>query len=98
MLCVVINFWPLSPEGIAPRGSGKKPTTASILEGDTGRLEQAVEKEGGRATLRLKKDGEATVEEVVSIVYLTSPRPLKNCRIFFILHPIVKTLTPLESS
>ena len=55
------------PEGIAPRGSGMtKPTTASILDGDPGRLEQAVEKEGGRATLRLKKDGQATVEEVVS--------------------------------
>ena len=57
---------PLPPEGIAPRGSGRKPTTASILDGDPGRLEQAVEKEGGRATLRLKKDGQATVEEVVS--------------------------------
>jgi hypothetical protein len=54
-------------EGIAPRGSGMtKPTTASILDGDPGRLEQAVEKEGGRATLRLKKDGQATVEEVRS--------------------------------
>ena len=65
------NFLPSisSPDGISPRGSGKNPTTASILDGTTGgggRLEQAVNKEGGRATLRLKKDGQATVEEVVS--------------------------------
>ena len=34
----------------------------------------------------------------VSIVYLTSPEPLKNCHNFFILHPILKTLPPLEST
>ena len=32
------------------------------------------------------------------IVYLTSPEPLKNCRNFFILHPNLKTLPPLEST
>ena len=31
-------------------------------------------------------------------IYLTLPGPLKNCCNFFILCPIVKTLTPLESS
>ena len=28
-------------------------------------------------------------------VYLTSPEPSKNCYNFLILHPILKTLTPL---
>ena len=37
-----------------------------VLEGDTGRLEGAVNKGEGRATLRLKKDGQAVVEQVVS--------------------------------
>ena len=31
-------------------------------------------------------------------VYLTSPEPSKNCYNLFTLHPIKKTLTPLESS
>ena len=57
-------------DGIAPRSSSKNPTSpAAILDGggDLGRLEEAVNKEGGRATLRLKKDGQATVEEVVCV-------------------------------
>ena len=53
-------------DAIAPRGSGKNPTAASVLDGDPGKLEQAVNKEEGRATLRLKKEGHAVVEEVVS--------------------------------
>ena len=55
-----------SPDAIAPRGSGKNPSAASVLEGDPEKLEQAVSKGEGRATLRLKKDGQAVVEEVVS--------------------------------
>ena len=31
-------------------------------------------------------------------VYLTSPEPLKKCHNFLILHPILKTLPPLEST
>ena len=30
------------------------------------------------------------------IIYLTSPEPSKTCNYLFILHPILKTLTPLE--
>ena len=37
-----------------------------VLEGDTSQLEAAVSKGEGRTTLRLKKDGQAVVEEVVS--------------------------------
>ena len=36
------------------------------MEGDPNKLEEAVSKGEGRATLRLKKDGKAVVEEVVS--------------------------------
>lgn len=35
------------------------------MDGDPAKLEQTVSKGEGRATLRLKKDGEAVVEEVV---------------------------------
>lgn len=38
-----------------------------VMTGDTGRLEEMVMHGEGRATLRLKKDGQAVVEEVVSI-------------------------------
>lgn len=38
----------------------------SVMEGDTRRLEQAVEKGEGRATLKMKRDGQTLVEEVVS--------------------------------
>ena len=31
-------------------------------------------------------------------LHLTSPEPLKNCHNFFILHQILKTLPPLEST
>ena len=54
-----------SADAIAPRGSGKNPSAVSVLDGDPEKLEQAVGKGEGRATLRLKKDGEAVVEEVV---------------------------------
>ncbi len=55
-------------DAIAPRGSSSKAgaSSLSVLEGDTSKLEQAVSKGEGRATLRLKKDGQAVVEEVVS--------------------------------
>jgi len=35
------------------------------MEGDTRKLEQAVTKTEGRATLKMRRDGEAIVEEVV---------------------------------
>lgn len=39
----------------------------SVMEGDLGKLEQAVAKGEGRATLKMKKNGEAVVEQVVGI-------------------------------
>ncbi len=41
----------------------------SVMEGDTRKLEQALDKgEGrGRTTLKMKRDGQAVVEEVVSM-------------------------------
>ena len=52
-------------DAIAPRSSSSKLGTMPVLEGDTSLLEGAVSKGEGRATLRLKKDGQAVVEEVV---------------------------------
>ena len=52
-------------DGIAPRGSGKNLTTTSILDENPGKLEAVVSKGEGRTTLRLKKNGQAVVEEVV---------------------------------
>ena len=42
-----------------------------VIEGDTSRLEGAMSKGEGRATLRLKKDGQAVVEQVVRKLMLT---------------------------
>lgn len=53
-------------DAIAPRSSSSKGGAMPVLEGDTSRLQGAVSKGEGRATLRLKKDGKAVVEEVVS--------------------------------
>ena len=51
---------------IAPRSKGGGASVLPVLDGDTDKLEEAVIKGEGRATLRLKKDGQAVVEEVVS--------------------------------
>ncbi len=56
-------------ESIAPRGASKGGVAVPVMTGDTGRLEEMVAHGEGRATLRLKKDGQAVVEEVVSIVF-----------------------------
>ena len=53
-------------DAIAPRSASSKGGAMPVLEGDTDRLEGAVSKGEGRATLRLKKDGQAVVEQVVS--------------------------------
>ncbi len=37
-----------------------------VMAGDTAKLEEMMTQNEGRATLRLKKDGQAVVEEVVS--------------------------------
>ena len=58
--CIHINT-----DAIAPRSSSSKGGAMPVLEGDTSRLEGAVNKGEGRATLRLKKDGQAVVEQVV---------------------------------
>ena len=55
-------------DAIAPRSLSSKGGAMPVLEGDTSRLEGAVSKGEGRATLRLKKDGKAVVEEVVRIM------------------------------
>lgn len=39
---------------------------ATVMESDTRRLEQALERGEGRTTLKMKRDGQAVVEEVVS--------------------------------
>ena len=52
---------------IAPRGASK--TTANkapVLEQDPSMVETAINKGGKKATLRLKQNGPAVVEEVVS--------------------------------
>lgn len=51
---------------IGPRSRSGTATT-SVMEGDTQRLEEAVERGEGRATLKMKRDGQAIVEEVVSV-------------------------------
>ena len=40
--------------------------------------------------------GNSVTATIFPLVYLTSPEPLKNCRNFLILHPILKPLPPLE--
>ena len=52
---------------IGPRLKGGA-STASVLEGDPHRLEQALASGEGRATLKMKRDGQAVVEEVVSLI------------------------------
>ena len=66
-MSVFISPPPLpSPDAIAPRGTGGKVATSLVMAGDSSRLEEAVGKGEGRATLRLKSDGQAVVEKVVS--------------------------------
>ena len=69
MVTFPLSLPPLT-DAIAPRGSSSKAgaSVMSVLDGDTSKLEQAVSKGEGRATLRLKKDGQAVVEEVVGQV------------------------------
>ena len=53
---------------IAPRGTSKSAANkASILEQDPSMVETAISKGGKKATLRLKQNGSAVVEEVVRI-------------------------------
>ena len=53
---------------IAPRGNPKSMANkASVLEQDPLMVEAAINKGGKKATLRLKQNGSAVVEEVVSI-------------------------------
>ena len=53
---------------IAPRGNSKSMANkASVLEQDPSMVEAAINKGGKKATLRLKQNGSAVVEEVVSI-------------------------------
>ena len=53
-------------DAIAPRSKGGGASVLPVLDGGTDKLEEAVIKGEGRATLRLKKDGQAVVEEVLS--------------------------------
>ena len=56
---------------IAPRGKSAA-NKASVLEQDPTMVEAAISKGGKKATLRLKQNGSAVVEEVVSINYVFS--------------------------
>ena len=58
------TLFPVS-DAIAPRRTAKSITTA-VLDQNPQKLEELVGKGEGRATLRLKKDGQAVVEQVVS--------------------------------
>ena len=51
-------------DGIGPRSKGGVPM-GSVMEGDTRKLEEAVGKGEGRTTLKMKRDGQAVVEQVV---------------------------------
>ena len=52
---------------IAPRGTSKTTANkASILEQDPSTVQAAIDKGGKKATLRLKQNGSAVVEELVS--------------------------------
>ena len=51
-----------------------------------------------RARMVLALPGSSLQKNVVTKVYLTSPEHLKKCHNFYILHPILKTLPPLEST
>ena len=46
-------------DAIAPRSKGGGALVLPVLDGDTDKLEEAVIKGEGRATLRLKKDGQS---------------------------------------
>jgi len=51
---------------IAPRGASKTSASkASVLDQDPSMVEAAINKGGKKATLRLKQNGSAVVEEVV---------------------------------
>ena len=67
---------PIAPQdAIAPRRTAKA-TTAAVLDQNPQKLEELLGKGEGRATLRLKKDGQAVVEQVVSC--FTQPVQLPN--------------------
>lgn len=52
-------------DAIGPRSKGGAPI-GTVMEGDTRKLEEALDKGEGRATLKMRRDGQAVVEEVVS--------------------------------
>ncbi len=52
-------------DAIGPRSKGGAPI-GTVMEGDTRKLEEALDKGEGRATLKMKRDGQAVVEDVVS--------------------------------
>lgn len=51
-------------DGIGPRSKGGAPM-GSVMEGDTRKLEEAMGRGEGRTTLKMKRDGQAVVEQVV---------------------------------
>ena len=56
---------------IAPRGASKSTANkVSVLEQDPSMVEAAIDKGGKKATLRLKQNGSAVVEEVVSTFFV----------------------------
>ena len=63
---LILSHTHIHSDAIAPRSKGGGASVLPVLDGDTDKLEEAVIKGEGRATLRLKKDGQSVVEEVVS--------------------------------
>ena len=61
----LVSLYHLCPDAIGPRSKGGA-SMATVMEGDTRKLEQALERGEGRTTLKMKRDGQAVVEEVVS--------------------------------
>ena len=66
MYCIdfYISLSDVCSDGIGPRSKGGVPM-GSVMEGDTRKLEEAVGKGEGRTTLKMKRDGQAVVEQVV---------------------------------
>lgn len=54
----------LNVDAIGPRSKGGA-TMVAVMEGDTRKLEEAVAKGEGRTTLKMRRDGQAVVEQVV---------------------------------
>lgn len=80
-LCLSFSL-SLLEDAIAPRGASGKGNlfAVPVMEGCSEKLEEKVTKTEGRATLRLKNNGLAAVEEIVKIryTYMCTVKPLSR--------------------